>query len=271
MKISWWGKHFGEEPPLVLDKGAGTIFFVGCNFRCVYCQNWQISQTAKLGKNYSVTDLTKIMLDLQDQGALNIDFVTPTIWFTQIKEAVTLAKEKGLKIPIVWNTNGYDGPKILKEIEGIVDIYLPDFKYGDNELALKYSGIKNYIEITTESLKEMLRQVGNLQTDENGVAKRGVIVRHMILPNNLENSYKVLDIIKKIDSNIYLNLMSQYEPVYQSKDFPELNRTVSKKEFEKVFDYLTKLGFENGWVQELDSHSAFLPNFVKENPFDPCK
>jgi putative pyruvate formate lyase activating enzyme len=267
VKISWWGKHFGEEPPLVLDKGAGTIFFIGCNLRCVYCQNWQISQGADLGKNYNVAELAEIMLNLQEQGALNIDLVTPTIWFSQIKEAVILAKKNGLKIPIVWNTNSYDGLKILKEIEGIVDIYLPDFKYSQDALAEKYSGVKNYVAIAKESIREMFRQVGNLQLDENGVAKRGVIIRHLILPNNLENSFLSLDFIKEIDKNIYVNLMSQYEPVYQVKDFPELNRTVTKKEFDKVFDYLVKLGLENGWVQELESHSVFLPDFTKQNPF----
>jgi putative pyruvate formate lyase activating enzyme len=267
VKISWWGKHFGEEPPLVLDKGAGTIFFVGCNLRCVYCQNWQISQNAKLGKDYSVAELAEIMLSFQEQGALNIDLVTPTLWHNQIKEAVLAAKKQGLQIPIVWNTNAYDGLKILKEIEGMVDIYLPDFKYGDDKLAEKYSGIKNYVKTARESIKEMFRQVGNLQTDENGIAKRGVIVRHLILPNNLENSFKALDYIKEIDKDIYVNLMSQYEPVYRVKDFPELNSIVSKKESAEVFDYLVKLGLENGWVQEPESHSAFLPDFTKQNPF----
>ena len=251
---------------MVKDKGAGTIFFSGCNFRCVYCQNYQISQ-GNIGKNYSISQLVEIMLDLQKQGALNIDLVTPTIWFRQIKEAIVEAKKQGLKIPIVWNNNGYDGKSVLKAVEGLIDIYLPDFKYGRDDLAFKYSGVKNYTKIARESLREMFRQVGNLVISDDGVARRGVIVRHLILPNNLENSFKSLDYIKEIDKDIYVNLMGQHEPVYKSKDFPELNRTVTKEEFDKVFDYLVKLGFENGWVQELESHSCLLPDFTKANPF----
>jgi putative pyruvate formate lyase activating enzyme len=267
VNISWFGKHFGEEPPLVGNKGAGTIFFTGCNLHCLYCQNYQISQGFIKGKDYTLTELADIMLDLQKKGAANIDLVTPTVWFKQIKEAILEAKNKGLVIPIVWNSNGYDGLKILKEVEGLVDIYLPDFKYGDNELALKYSGVKNYVETVEESIKEMLRQVGNLEMDQDGLAKKGVIVRHLILPNNLGNSFKVLDIIKEIDKNIHINLMSQYEPVYKAKDFPEINRPITRKEFGKVFDYLTELGLENGWVQEIESHNDLLPDFNKENPF----
>jgi putative pyruvate formate lyase activating enzyme len=267
VKISWFGKHFGEEPPLVGNKGAGTIFFTGCNLRCVYCQNWQISGGTVSGKKYSIQEFVKIMTELQKEGALNIDLVTPTIWFLQIKEAVIEAKKQGLKIPVVWNTNAYEPIKILKEMEGLVDIYLPDFKYGDDALAFKYSGVKNYVKTAKESIKEMFRQVGNLKISEDGIAKRGVIVRHLILPNNLENSFKALEYIKEIDKDIYVNLMSQYEPVDGANDFAEINRTVTKKEFESVFDYLVKLGFENGWVQELESHSAFLPDFTKENPF----
>jgi len=152
-------------------------------------------------------------------------------------------------------------------MEGLVDIYLPDFKYGDNDPAFKYSGVKNYVERAKESIREMFGQVGNLKLSKDGVAEKGVIIRHLILPNNLENSFKALYYIKEIDKDIYVNLMSQYEPVYKAKDFPELNRTITKKEFEKVFDYLVELRLENGWVQELESHSAFLPDFTKENPF----
>jgi len=267
IKISWFGKHYGEEPVLVKDRGAGTIFFTGCNLRCVYCQNYQISRGNINGKSYNITELVKIMLGLQKEGALNIDLVTPTIWFKQIKEAITEAKKQGLKIPIVWNTNAYDGKKILKEVEGLVDIYLPDFKYSDDDLAFRYSGVKNYVQIAKESIKEMYRQVGNLTISQDGVAKRGIIIRHLILPNNLENSFKVLEDIKEIDKDIYINLMSQYEPVYEAKNFPEINRNVTKKEFEKVFDYLVKLGFENGWAQGLESHSYLLPDFKKDNPF----
>jgi putative pyruvate formate lyase activating enzyme len=206
------------------------------------------------------------MINLQKDGALNIDLVTPTIWFRQIKQAIIEAKKRGLQIPVVWNTNAYDGVKIIREMEGLVDIYLPDFKYGDDELAFKYSGIKNYVQTARDTIGEMFRQVGNLST-EDGIAKKGVIVRHLILPGNLKNSFKALECIREIDKDIFVNLMSQYEPVYKAKDFPEINRNVTKKEFKEVFDYLQKLGLSNGWVQEPDSHSVLLPDFRRENPF----
>lgn len=266
VRISWFGKHFGEEPPLVGEKGAGTIFLTGCNLRCVYCQNYQISDGKADGKKYSIPELAEIMTNLQEDGALNIDLVTPTIWFKQMKEAIIEAKKKGLQIPVVWNTNAYDGVSIIREMEGLVDIYLPDFKYGDDELAFKYSGVKNYVQTAKDTTGEMLRQVGNLLI-KDGIAKKGIIVRHLILPGELKNSFKALECISKIDKDIFVNLMSQYEPVHKANDFPEINRNVTRKEFEEVFDYLQKLGLKNGWVQEPDSHSVLLPDFRKENPF----
>ncbi len=265
VKIAWFGKHFGEEPPLVGKRGAGAIFFTGCNLRCVYCQNYQISQQ-NMGKRYNLEELTKIMLELQNKDALNIDLITPTIWKEQIKQAVIKAKKRGLKIPVVWNSNAYEDVNDIKIMDGLVDIYLPDFKYGDNDLAFKYSGVKNYVEKATESIKEMLRQVGNLKLSK-GVAKSGVIVRHLILPNQVENSLKVLKNISEIDRNICVDLMSQYEPVYLAKNFPEVNRSIKREEFEKIFKYYLELDFKNGWIQELGSHNKFLPDFNKRNPF----
>jgi putative pyruvate formate lyase activating enzyme len=266
IRITWWGLHFGEEPPFVGDKGAGTIFFTGCNLRCVYCQNYQISRQG-IGKNYSLEDLVKIMLKIQEQGALNIDLVTPTIWFESIKEAIVEAKRKGLNIPILWNSNAYEDVEMLKKLEGLVDIYLPDFKYGDNELGFKYSGVKNYAEKATEAIKEMLRQVGNLKLSKKEIAQKGVLVRHLILPGNIENSLKVLDRLKEINGDLYINLMTQYEPIDKAKDFPEINRNITQKEFETVFNYFIKLGFINGWAQEMGSNDFLLPDFTKENPF----
>lgn len=266
VKIAWFGKHFGEEPPLVGKKGSGTIFFTGCNLGCVYCQNYQISQQ-NVGQEYSIQELAKIMLQLQEEGVLNINLVTPTIWAEPIKEAIGGAKKEGLIIPVVWNSNAYESKELIKGLEGLVDIYLPDFKYGDNDLAFKYSGIKNYVEKAKETIKEMREQVGNLKVSKEGIAKKGIIVRHLILPNNIENSFKALKYIREIDQNIYINLMSQYEPVNRAKDFPEINRNINQKEFEKVFNYLLELGFENGWAQDLESHSLFLPDFTKKKPF----
>ena len=266
VKIAWFGKHFGEEPPLVGKKGAGTIFFSGCNLRCVYCQNYQIFQQ-NIGKKYSIQELADIMLKLQNQDALNIDLVTPTIWADQIKRAILKAKKQGLSIPIIWNSNAHEKVEMIKRMKGLIDIYLPDFKYGNNDLALKYSNVENYVEKAKESIKEMFHQVGNLKLTKDKIAKKGLIIRHLILPNNIENSLKVLEYIKKIDKDIYINLMSQYEPVYKVKKFPEINRNIKKKEFEKIFNYALKLGFKNGWIQDTKNQSMSLPDFTEENPF----
>jgi len=258
VKLAWYGKHLGEEPPLV---PAGGIFFSGCNLHCVFCQNYQISQE-NLGKFYSVEELADIVLQLQKDSAVNIDLVTPTIWYKQIKQALIIAKSRGLVIPIVWNSNGYEDIKILKEMEGLVDIYLPDFKYSDDDLALKYSGVKNYTEVALNAVKEMLRQVGNFKNN------RGVIVRHMVLPNNLANSFGVLQKLAEIDLDLYISLMNQYFPMHNAKDFPELTHTVSEKEFKQVYEYLQELGFHNGWVQGEKSQNNLIPDFRKVEPFE---
>jgi len=273
IKIAWFGKHFGEEPPLVgggvypeQRRGAGTIFFTGCNLHCVYCQNFQISQQG-IGKNYNIEELTKIMLKLQGDGAMNIDLVTPTIWHKQIKKAILSAKKKGLNIPIVWNSNGYDGADLILEMKGLIDIYLPDFKYSDNDLAFKYSGVKNYVEKTKATIWEMFRRVGNLEISEQGIAKKGIIVRHLILPNNLENSLGVLRHIREINKDTYVSLMTQYEPIFRAKEFPEINRRIIREEFERIHNYQLELGLLNGWTQEAESSKIFLPDFTKESPF----
>lgn len=267
IRIAWWGLHLGEEPPLVGQKGAGTIFFTGCNLRCVYCQNYQISQQG-VGRDYSLEDLVKIMLQLQDQGASNIDLVTPTIWFELIRTAIIEAKEKGLNIPILWNSNAYEGVEMLKKLEGLVDIYLPDFKYGDDELGFKYSGVKNYTEKATAAVQEMLRQVGYLKLSQKNIAQEGVLVRHLILPNNIENSFQVLARLKEIDGDIWISLMAQYEPTHRAENFPEINRNITSEEFTAVLNYFKKLGFHNGWVQEIGSGDFLLPDFTQKNPFD---
>jgi putative pyruvate formate lyase activating enzyme len=266
IKIAWHGLHFGEEPPLTGDKGAGTIFFSGCNLHCVFCQNWQISQE-DLGKEYSIEELAQIMLDLQEQGAANIDLVTPTPWRREIKQTIILARAKGLAIPIAWNSNGYESVAAIKDLAGIIDIYLPDFKYGDDEAAKKYSQAPGYSQVAEKAIREMYRQVGLLQTDENGLAKEGLIVRHMILPNNLPNTFSALEKIAAIDKNIHLSLMSKYYPVYHAAEFSELNRSVSLEEIAAVEDKKFALGLENGWTQEPGAGEIFLPDFNRSNPF----
>jgi len=266
VKIAWLGKHFGEEPPLVGKGGSGTIFFTGCNLRCVYCQNYQISQQ-NIGRSYTIKELTEMMLELEKEGALNINLVSPTIWAEQIKKALIMGKKQELKIPIVWNSNAYENANLIKSLKGLIDIYLPDFKYGDNGLALKYSGAINYTEKAKESIREMFFQVGNLKMSEEGIAEKGIIVRHLILPNNVENSLKVLEYIKEINKDIYISLMSQYEPLNKARNFPEINRRITKEEFERVYNYQTELELKNGWIQEMESSPTFLPDFNKENPF----
>ena len=255
IKIAWWGLYSGEEPPLVGEKGTGAIFFSGCNLHCVFCQNYQISQEG-LGKNYSLEDLVKIMLSLQEKGAVSLDLVSPTVWWPKIKEALIRAKKQALKIPIIWNSNAYESVEALKEFKGLVDIYLPDFKYGDDAIAWKYSRAKNYSQVASRALQEMWSQVG----------QGGLIVRHLILPNNLKNSFRALELMAKISPEITLSLMRQYVPVYRAKEYPEINRRVTEEEWQKVFAYSQKLGFHQGWVQD-EEDSSFLPDFQKDNPF----
>jgi putative pyruvate formate lyase activating enzyme len=278
VKIAWYGKHFGEEPPLTgsAEQGAGTIFFSGCNLHCVFCQNWQISQNTPRPRDastplyrgdYSVEELAQIMLDLQKQGATNIDLVTPTPWRREIKAAIILARELGLQIPIAWNSNGYESVAAIKDLEGIVDIYLPDFKYGDDEAGAKYSQAPGYSLVADKAIREMYRQVGLLQIGEDGLAKKGIIIRHMILPNNLLNTFSVLEKIAAIDRNIHLSLMSQYYPVYRAAEFPELNRQITPEEFTAAEDKKFQLGLDCGWTQEPSAGEIFLPDFNKPNPF----
>ena len=258
MKIAWFGKHFGEEPPISGDKGSGTIFFPGCNLHCCFCQNWQISQQW-LGKEYSVEELVDIMLKLQDQGALNINLVSPTIWVFDIKQAIVMARQKGLTIPIVYNTNAYDKLEDIKSLKGLIDIYLPDYKYGDDNLGIKYSRCINYSKVAQKNILEMLDQVG----EDN------IIVRHLVIPNNLDNTFEALKTIRFFSPNICLSLMIQYNPLYQAKNYPEINRKLSKDEYERVMQYVEQLDFQNGYFQpwEENASEVLIPDFSKPNPF----
>jgi putative pyruvate formate lyase activating enzyme len=269
IKIAWHGKHFGEEPVLVGSEkqGSGTIFFGGCNLACVFCQNYQISQQG-VGDYYSIEDLVEIMLDLQKQGAANINLVTPTIWFKQIRKAVIGAKKQGLILPIVWNSNGYEKVEIIEEMNGLVDVYLPDFKYGDDLVGLKFSKAPNYSQVAFAAVDEMFNQVGNLVLAEQGLAKKGLMIRHLVLPNNPENSFKVLELLKKIDPKVNISLMNQYAPIFNAQDFSEINREVSDEEFHKVYDYFFKIGLQNGWVQTEKSAGNLVPDFQKDKPFE---
>jgi putative pyruvate formate lyase activating enzyme len=275
IKIAWYGKHFGEEPPLVGSPkkspfvkkryGAGTIFFTGCNLRCAFCQNYQVSQEG-FGREYSVSELVDIMLELQDNGALNIDLVTPTLWWKPLKKAIIQARNSNLNIPIVWNSNAYEGLSVIQAMEGLIDVYLPDFKYIDDSLAVKYSNAPGYSRLAEQVIREMFRQVGVLRIN-NDFARKGLIVRHLILPGYVENSISVLEKIASIDKSIHLSLMSQYNPVYHSGRFPEINRRLTEKEIKAVELRRMEFGLENGWNQEADSEDVLLPDFRRENPF----
>ena len=262
IKIALYSIHNFEEPCISGEKGSGTIFFSNCNMNCVFCQNYEISQLGR-GKEITIEELADIMIKQQDRKVQNINLVTPTSYTLHIIEAIKIARKKGLKIPIVYNTNGYESIETLKLLEGYVDIYLPDLKYYYNDLAKKYSKIDNYFEIATKAIQEMYRQVGVPVLDENGVMKKGLMIRHLILPNEVQNSKKVLKWIKEnIDSNVYVSIMAQYFPTYKAKEIPELARKITKEEYEKVENYLYELDLENGYIQELGEHEEeYVPTW----------
>jgi putative pyruvate formate lyase activating enzyme len=249
-KIASWNLHHGEEPPISGARGSGTIFFSGCSFRCVFCQNYPISQMGH-GRGVTVTELADRMLLLQNKGAHNINLVTPTHFVPQIVEALASAVQGGLRIPLVYNSNGYDDVETLKLLEGIVDIYLPDMKYGEDSNAECYSGVSGYVKKNFAAVYEMYRQVGELQVDETGIAQKGLIIRHLVLPGNVANTREVLESIAQISSSIPVSLMSQYFPAHRAHAIPELNRKLSAEEYAYVTDILGSLGLENGWTQPL--------------------
>ena len=247
--ISSYGPHFGEEPELVGLYGSGTIFFTNCNLSCIYCQNYDISQLG-IGKKISIEELSDTMISLQRRGCHNINLVTPTHFVPQIVQALIIAVEKGLEIPLVYNCGGYESVETLKLLENIIDIYMPDIKYSDNEVASRLSGIKNYWNVVRAAVKEMHRQVGDLHIDRKGIAKRGLLIRHLVLPDNLAGSEKVLDFVAdEISKNTYINIMDQYHPAYKANDYPGLNRTIKSDEYQKVLDYAMLKGLHRGFYK----------------------
>lgn len=262
IKIALYSIHNFEEPCISGEKGSGTIFFSNCNMNCVFCQNYEISQLGR-GKEITIEELANVMIKQQERNVQNINLVTPTSYALHIVEAIKIARKKGLEIPIVYNTNGYESVETLKLLEGYVDIYLPDLKYYYDDLAKKYSKVDNYFEIATKAIQEMYRQVGTPVLDENGVMKKGLMIRHLILPNEVQNSKKVLKWIKEnIDSNVYVSIMAQYFPTYRAKEIPEIARKITKEEYEKVENYLYELDLENGYIQELGEHEEeYVPTW----------
>lgn len=257
--------HMWEEPCISGENGSGTVFFSGCTMKCVFCQNHNIAD-ASVGKLITVKRLSEIFLELQDKGAHNINLVTPTHYTYQIIEALKLAKNNGLNIPIVYNTSGYEKVETLKKLNGLVDIYLPDMKYYSDILAKKYSNANNYFNIAKEALKEMYEQVGKPSFDENGMMKKGIIVRHLVLPNNIEDSKKVVKYIyETYGDNVYMSIMSQYTPTQKVKErmeFLELHQKIDFEKYEEVVDYAIKIGVENAFIQEEDvADESFIPDF----------
>lgn len=241
--VASYNPHFGEEKPLVGICGSGTIFFSNCNLKCVFCQNYDISQEG-YGREIDALNLANIMIYLQKIGCHNINLVSPTHIIPQILEALPYAIEKGLFIPIVYNSNGYDEIEVLKLLEGIIDIYMPDFKYFDSNKAEKYSGIKNYFEVASKAIINMQMQVGDLII-EKGIAKKGLIIRHLVLPENIADSKKIIKFIAdNISKNVYLNLMNQYRPEYKAKNYKELNKSIDFKEYEELIDFARKCGLK---------------------------
>lgn len=259
--------HHGEEPPLSGTGGAGTIFLSSCNLGCIYCQNYQISHSSH-GRHLTVLQLARVMLDLQKKGCHNVEPVTPTSQSPLIMEALYMARMQGLTVPFVYNCGGYENPDVIRLLDGMVDIFLPDFKYGLEEDSMMFSSAPEYPRFALDSIKEMVRQVGDDLELENGIAQKGIIIRHLVLPGRIENSREVLRLLKKeISTNIFLSLMAQYTPIAKMCNHPILGRRLTKNEYEQVTDYALKLGFDNIFVQEVND-DELTPDFDKDNPFD---
>ena len=261
VKIALYSIHNFEEPCISGKKGSGTVFFSNCNMNCVFCQNYEISQQGK-GKEITIEELAEIFIKQQEKDVENINLVTPTSYVPQIIEAIKIARNKGLKLPIVYNTNGYEKVETLKMLEGYVDIYLPDFKYSDNELAKRLSKVDNYFEIATQALTEMYRQTGKAVFDDRGIMQKGIIIRHLVLPNHILNSRKVLKWINENMHDVYVSVMAQYFPTYKAKDIEDINRKLTKEEYEQIENYLYRLDLENGYIQELGEHEEeYVPKW----------
>lgn len=257
--------HQWEEPCISGENGSGTVFFSFCPLKCVFCQNYKLSHENK-GTEISINELANTFLDLQNQNAHNINLVTPTHYVPQIISALKIAKSNGLSIPIVYNTSGYETVETLKKLEGYIDIYMPDFKYFSNELAKKYSNVSNYFEIATEALKEMFRQTGNFVIDEDGIMKRGMIVRHLILPGYISDSKNVISHVYSMFKDcVYISIMNQYTPLPHVANYPEINRKITTEEYDEVVNFALSLGIENAFIQEDGTaEESFIPDFITD-------
>ena len=262
IKIALASIHNYEEPCISEGNGSGTVFFSNCNLSCIYCQNYEISQLGR-GKNITIAELANTFLELQRKNVNNINLVTPTMYAYQIKEAIKIARKDGLKIPIIYNTNSYENVETIKALNGYIDVYLPDLKYYSNELSKKYSKVDKYFEVATKAIKEMYKQVGTAKFDKNGIIQKGVIIRHLILPNHLQNSKHILKWIKEnMPDDIYVSVMAQYFPTYKAKQDNLINRKLKPKEYREIENFLYTLDLKNGYIQEIGEHEEeYVPKW----------
>ena len=261
-KVALVSQHNWEEPPISGTKGSGTVFFSHCNLGCVFCQNHDISQDG-FGQEISIERLAEIFLEQQERGFHNVNLVSAVQFIPQVAKALKIAKENGLTIPVVYNSNGYESTEGLRMLEGLVDVYLPDFKYWDNELGLKYSNCPHYRETASDAILEMRRQVGDDIIDENGLMQKGIILRHLVLPGQYKDSCKVLDWIwKNLGEETFVSLMSQYTPMHRAKEIKALSRKLTTFEYDKVVDHFFEIGLKNGFMQKRSSAtSEYTPTF----------
>jgi len=262
VKVARVSLHHWEEPCISGTKGSGTVFFSNCNLKCVFCQNYAISNNG-VGKEISIYRLGDIFLEQQERGAHNINLVTPTQFVPQIIEALTIAKANGLKIPIVYNTNSYETVETIRSLEGLIDIYIPDLKYFKNEYAIKYSNAPDYFEKASIAIEEMFSQIGEAKFDKYGMMKKGIIVRHLMLPGLLFDSKKIIDyLFNTFYDSIYLSIMNQYTPTYNSLKYPEINKPINQKHYEALIQYCLSIGIKNAFIQEQGTVSeSFIPKF----------
>lgn len=249
-EVASFNAHFGEEPPISGKTGSGTIFFSHCNLHCIYCQNYPISQFGH-GRIIQPLELADMMMDLQQRECHNVNFVTPSHMVVQILEALLFAVKRGFCLPLVYNTSGYDSPKALTLLDGIIDIYMPDMRYANNEIAASLSGVKNYVEVNRTAIHEMHRQVGDLQLDGNGIAVRGLLIRHLILPHDLAGTRQTLQFIaQEISPHSHISLMSQYFPAHLATRHAQIGRRITRVEYASAVLAMEEFGLENGWLQD---------------------
>ena len=261
IKIALVSTHEYEEPCISGKNGSGTVFFSNCNLNCMYCQNYEISQLGK-GREITIDELADIFLKQQEKGVNNINLVTPTMYAYHIIEAIKIARKNGLNLPIIYNTNGYEKVETIKALDGYIDVYLPDLKYYSDILSKKYSNVDKYFEIATKAIKEMYKQVGQATFNEEGIIQKGVIIRHLVLPNHLQNTKHILKWIKENLGDIYVSIMAQYFPTYKAKGDSLIGRKLTKKEYKEIENFLYTLDLKNGYIQELGEHEEeYVPEW----------